>query len=238
LGDAFNLNVEQTMMLRPQALMTSGFNQNDPNITRISRAGIPVIFNNEWMENTLLGRAEWIRFVGAFFGKEAEADSIFSFIAENYHAIKKLATQVESHPTVMSGSNFRGTWYMPGGNSFMSRLFADAGASYFYADNTSSGSLPLSVETVIMNFSQTDFWLDSRFNSIAELLRADPHHALFRPVQIGAVYNFNRRTLPTGANDFWESGVARPDLVLADVIAILHPHILPGHELVYAKRLE
>jgi len=238
LGDAFNLNVERALMLRPQALMASGFNQNDPNMTRLARAGVPVIYNNEWMETTLLGRAEWIRFVGVFFGKEAEADSIFSLVAQRYHEIKAKASQAVRRPSVMSGSNFRGTWYMPGGNSFMGRLFADAGADYFFAENASSGSLPLNIESVIMNFSQSDFWLDSRFSSLAELLRADSHHALFRPVQIGTVYNFNRRTLPSGANDFWESGVARPDLVLADVIAILHPHLLPEHELVYAERLE
>ena len=236
LGDAFNLNVERSLMLNPQALMTSGFNQNDPNITHISRAGISVIYNNEWMENSLLGRAEWVKFVGAFYDKTAEADSIFSLLATRYNEIKNKASQVEHRPSVMSGSNFRGTWYMSGGNSFMGNLFADAGADYFYADDTNSGSLPLNIETVIMNFAQTDFWLNCSLNSIDELLRADAKHALFRPVQIGTVYNFNRRTLPSGANDFWESAVARPDVVLADVIAILHPNILPKHEMVYAER--
>jgi len=238
LGDAFNINVERTLRLQPQALMTSGFNQNDPNVRRISRARIPVLYNNEWMENTPLGRAEWIKFVAAFFGKEAEADSIFSLVEQRYNEIRDLASQVEQKLSVMSGSNFRGTWYMPGGQSFMAQLFADAGASYFFADDTNSGSLPLNIETVLVNFSQTDVWLNCDFNSIAELLNANAKHALFRPVSLGAVYNFNNRTLPSGANDFWESGVARPDLILADIIAILHPNILPEHELVYAERLE
>ena len=238
LGDAFNINVERTLKLNPQALMTSGFNQSDPNARRISRAGIPVLYNNEWMENTPLGRAEWIKFVAAFFDKEAEADSIFSLIEQRYNEIKALASRVEQKPSVMSGSNFRGTWYMPGGQSFMARLFADAGGVYFFADNTSTGSLPLNIETVLVNFAETDVWLNSDFNSLDELLRANAKHAIFRPVSLGRVYNFNKRTLPSGANDFWESGVARPDLILADIIAILHPNILPEHELVYAKRVE
>jgi iron complex transport system substrate-binding protein len=238
LGDAFNINVERALMLRPQALMASGFNQNDPNMTRLSRANVPVLYNNEWMENMPLGRAEWIKFVSAFYDKEAEADSVFSLVVQRYNEIKNTVSQLEQRPNIMSGSNFRGTWYMPGGQNFMGQLFADAGAAYFYADDDNSGSLPLNIETVIMNFSQTDVWLNSNFNSIDELLKADAKHALFRPVQLGAVYNFNRRALSSSANDFWESAVARPDVVLADVIAILHPHILPEHELVYAEKLK
>lgn len=237
LGDSFSMNVEKTLALNPQALMTSGYNQNDPNVTRISQAKIPVLYNNEWMETTLLGRAEWIKFVAAFYDKEAEADSIFSFVEQHYNKIKNLAAHVEQKPSIMSGSNFRGTWYMPGGKSFMGQLFADAGADYFYADDANSGSLPLNIETVIKNFSQTDIWLNCNFNSVHDLLNADAKHALFRPVSLNEVYSFNKRTLPSTANDFWESAVARPDLLLADVIAILHPTILPEYELVYAERL-
>lgn len=238
LGDAFSMNVEKTLMLNPQALMSSGYNQNDPNVTRISQAKIPVLYNNEWMENTLLGRAEWIKFVSAFYDKEVQADSIFTFIEQNYTEIKNMAGAVEVKPNIMAGSNFRGTWYMPGGKSFMGQLFADAGAGYYYADDTNSGSLPLSVETVIMNFAQTDIWLNCSFNSIEELLNTDPKYTLFRPVLQNEVYNFNKRTLPGGANDFWESAVARPDLLLTDVIAILHSSILPEYELMYAQKLK
>jgi len=71
-----------------------------------------------------------------------------------------------------------------------------------------------------------------------ELIQADSKHALFRPVALKQVYNFNKRLLPSTANDFWESAVARPDLLLADVIAILHPDLLPGYELVYAEQLK
>jgi iron complex transport system substrate-binding protein len=144
---------------------------------------------------------------------------------------------VKTKPTIMAGSNFRGTWYMPGGRSFMGRLFADVGASYYFAKDTTKGSLPLNVEMVLKNFSQTDVWLNCSFNSITDLVNADSKHALFNPVKTGAVYNFNKRMLPSTANDFWESAVARPDLLLSDVIAILHPDLLPGYELVYAGKL-
>jgi len=238
LGDAFSINVERTLQLNPAAVMMSGYNQNDPYAKRVSQAGIPVIFNNEWMETSLLARAEWIKFVGAFFNKEKQADSIFSEIDKRYNDIKIKAVAVKTKPSIMAGSNFRGTWYMPAGHSFMGRLFADAGATYYFSTDTTSGSLPLNVETVLKNFAKSDVWLNCSFSSLNELVKADSKHALFRPVVLNQVYNFNKRKMPSGANDYWESAVARPDVLLSDVIAILHPEILPGYTLVYADKLK
>lgn len=238
LGDAFNINVEKTLQLKPNAVMMSGYNQNDLYAKRVSQAGIPVIFNNEWMENSPLARAEWIKFVAAFFDKESMADSIFSEVDKSYNHIKSKARQIERKPRIMTGSNFRGTWYVPSGRNFMSVLFADAGAQYFYANDSTSGSIPLNVETVLKNFADADVWLNCNFNSISELVKADSKHSFFRPVTLKQVYNFNKRLLPSSANDFWESAVARPDLLLSDVIFILHPELLPGYELVYAGKLK
>lgn len=237
LGDAFNINVEKSLQLKPNAVMMSGYNQNDPYAQRVSQAGIPVLFNNEWMETSLLARAEWIKFVAAFYNKEKTADSLFTSIENRYNDIRDKAKAVTKKPNIMAGSNFRGTWYMPAGRSFMGKLFVDAGAQYYFANDTTSGSLPLNVEMVIKNFSQTDVWLNCSSNSITELLNTDSKHGLFNPVKAQRVYNFNKRLLSSTANDFWESAVARPDLLLSDVIAILHPELLPGYELVYAQQL-
>ncbi len=238
LGDAFHINVEKVLQLSPSALMMSGYNQKDANLQRISQAGIPVIYNNEWMETSLLGRAEWIKFVAAFYDKSQLADSIFSNIENRYNDIKQKVTNIKDKPGIMAGSNFRGTWYMPAGRSFMGQLFADAGSRYFYSNDTTTGSLPLNVEKVLRDFSDADIWLNCNFATLDELIKSDSKHALFKPVQTRQVYNFNKRMLPSGANDFWESAVARPDLLLSDVIAVLHPEILPDYELVYAEKLK
>lgn len=238
LGDAFHINLEKVLQLKPQALMMSGYNQNDPNALRITQAGVPVIYNNEWMETSLLGRAEWIKFVAAFYNKEKQADSLFQTVENRYNDIKNKAAKVKNKPNIMAGSNFRGTWYMPAGHSFMGHLFADAGTRYYYSKDTTTGSLPLNVETVLKNFSQTDVWLNCNYASLNDLLKADSKHSLFNPVKNKQVYNFNKRMLPSGANDFWESAIARPDLILADVIAILHPEILPDYQLFYAEKLK
>ncbi len=238
LGDAFHINVEKVLQLSPSALIMSGYNQKDANAQRISKAGIPVIYNNEWMETSLLGRAEWIKFVAAFYDKSQLADSIFSNIENRYNDIKQKAADIKDKPCIMAGSNFRGTWYMPAGRSFMGQLFADAGSCYFYSNDTTTGSLPLNVEKVLRDFSDTDIWLNCNFATLDELLKADSKHALFNPVKTKQVYNFNKRMLSSGANDFWESAIARPDLILSDVIAILHPEILPDYQLFYAEKLK
>lgn len=238
LGDAFNINVEKTLELRPGMVLMSGYNQNDPYAQRVSQAGVPVVFDNEWMEKSLLARAEWIKYIAVFFDKEKLADSIFAGIDQRYNAIKAKAATVSYKPKIMAGSNFRGTWYVPSGRNYMAQLFADAGGSYFYANDTASGSIPLNVETVLKNFAQSDVWLNCNFNSIQDLLKADAKHGLFRPVALKQVYNFNKRLLPSTANDFWESAVAHPDVLLSDVLAILHPELMPGYQLVYAEKLK
>ena len=238
LGDAFNINVEKTLRLQRALLMMSGYKQDDPYAKRVMQAGIPVVYNNEWMESTLLARAEWIKFIAVFFDKEKEADSIFNHVNKSYQSVKAKAQAVEVKPKILTGSNFRGTWYMPGGNSFMAHLYADAGGAYYYASDDSKGSLPLNVESVLNQFSNADIWLNCNFASIEELVQADKKHALFKPVATKRVYNFNKRMLPSNANDFWESAVARPDWLLLDVIAVLHPDLLPDHQLMYTEQLK
>lgn len=167
-----------------------------------------------------------------------QKDANFSNIENRYNDIKQKVTNIKDKPGIMAGSNFRGTWYMPAGRSFMGQLFADAGSRYFYSNDTTTGSLPLNVEKVLRDFSDADIWLNCNFATLDELIKSDSKHALFKPVQTRQVYNFNKRMLPSGANDFWESAVARPDLLLSDVIAVLHPEILPDYELVYAEKLK
>lgn len=237
LGDAFNINLEKTVQLHPDLVMLSGYNQNDPFAQRLLQVGIFPVYNNEWMEKSLLGRAEWIKFVAAFFDREKIADSLYLEIEKEYQNTANRVKGIKFRPQIMSGSNFRGTWYMPGGRNFMAQLFSDAGGNYFYANDTTVGSLPLSFEKVLKNFSESDVWLNCNYASLSELLKADPKHALFRPVKLQQVYNFNKRMLPSGANDFWESAVAHPDLLLKDVIFILHPELLPGYETFYAQKL-
>ena len=239
LGDPFRMNVERCLMLKPEMVMISGYNQYDENVARLSSAGVPVIYNNEWMEESLLARAEWIRFVACFFDKDVLADSLFSLVEENYIQLEKLSKSAKSkNPVILSGDNFRGTWYQPGGRNFTVQLFADAGGDYIYRNDTTTGSIPFSFEQVFHDMKDADVWVGAtNGSSLKELLACDERYSLFRPFHIGNVWSYSNRTTSTGGNDYWESAVARPDGLLEDFIKLFHPELLPEHKMIYLKKL-
>lgn len=238
LGDAFNLDIENLLLLHPQAVMTTAYNAEDENSKRMQQTGLHLIYNIEWQEPTLLGRAEWIKFIGAFFDKEAMADSIYSAIEQRYNDVKTKALVLASSPSIFSGQDYRGTWSLPGGKSYTAQLFRDAGASYRYAQDSTNTSIGSSMEEVLMNFNQADIWIGVQASSLKELGQTDGKYRLFKAFKEGKVFNINKRSNATGGNDYWESGVARPDLLLSDMIKICHPNLFPDYELTYYEQLK
>lgn len=239
LGDAFRINREKLLQIRPQALMASGYNQYDEHLQAISQAGMLVLFNNEWMEQNLLARAEWLRFVACFLDKDRLADSLFRQTASHYLHLKELAAKAQSpKPVIMSGDNFRGSWYMPGGRSHQAQLFRDAGASYFFENDSTAGSIACSFEQVVRDFNQADIWIGANnARNLEALLAMDERYAWFRSVQNKQVYAYQSRMTADGANDYWESAVVHPDSLLADFIKLFHPELLPTHEWIYINQL-
>lgn len=238
MGDSFNLDIERLLLLRPQAVITTAYNADDENSRKMRRSGLTILYNIEWQERTLLGRAEWIKFFGLLFDKEAEADSIFSAIEQYYNETKTLAANVGNRPTILSGQDFRGSWSMPGGKSFNAQLYNDAGGDYFYKKDNSKGSITTTIEEALVHFNKADVWLGAQAGTLDELGEIDPKYKLFKAYKEGNVYNTNKRTTGTGGNDYWESAVARPDLLLSDIIKILHPRLLPDYELTYYQKLK
>ena len=121
------------------------------------------------------------------------------------------------------------------------RLIADAGGDYIYKKNTSNRSLPIDLEEAYMLTAQADMWLNAgSAASLGELKSQFPKFTNTRCVRNGAVYNCNKRLNVAGGNDYWESGVVQPDVVLHDLIAIMHPEVLDENdrELHYYQRLE
>lgn len=238
LGDAFNLDIENLLMLHPQAVMTTAYNADDENSRRMRQTGLNLIYNIEWQEPTLLGRAEWIKFIGAFFDKEAMADSIYNAVEQRYKDVKMKAMQLPSSPSIFSGQDFRGTWSLPGGKSYTAQLFRDAGATYLYSQDSTNTSIGSNIEEVLMNFNQTDIWIGVQAASLKELGQTDSKYKLFKAYKDGNVYNINKRTNAAGGNDYWESAIARPDLLLSDMIKICHPDLFPDYELTYYEQLK
>lgn len=240
VGRGAEVNLERILEIDPDVVMDYGVGdaQNDT-YPVLRQAGLNVALNSEYMETSPLGRAEWIKFTAALFNREAAAETVFADMANAYTALAIRADTVAERPTVFTGAPFEGTWYVPGGNSYVAQLLADAGADYLWADDDSTGSLQLSFEVVYDRVVAGDAWVNtSTWTSIAEALTADERFADFAALQNGQMYNNNARVNENGGNDYWESGVTNPQLILADLIKIFHPELLPEHELYFYQQLQ
>ena len=208
LGDDLHPNMEAILLIQPDAVIISTYGEGDELPHQLEALGIPIFYCNEWTEQTPLARAEWIRFFGAILGCQDLADSIYHDVSEKYR--QEVQGKGLEEKSIMSGMSFRGTWYVPAGGTFMGNLFRDAGAQYKYENNPSTSSIPLTMEQAIQDFAQADVWVGCEANSLKELEAIDKKHTWFNAFQTGQVYNFRRRALPSGANDFWETGTVHP----------------------------
>jgi len=208
-------------------------------LKKIRELGIPVVINAEYLEKHPLGRAEWIKFVALFFGKEKEADSVFSVIEQEYLSTLELAKQAKQKPTVMSGILYGDAWFMPAGKNYAARLFHDAGLNYLWNDTESNGFLELSFESVYTKAKDADFWIGvGSFNSLQEIQVTESRYSLFKPFKQKQVYTYNARKGAKGGSEFLELGYLRPDLILKDLVKIAHPELLPDYEMFFHKKLE
>ncbi|AFY34543.1 ABC transporter substrate-binding protein [Calothrix sp. PCC 7507] len=240
IGNNANVDIEKILELNPDLVTTYGTgNSQTDSYAKLTEAGLKVAMNAEYMEATPLGQSEWLKFTALFFNKEEEAEKIFSKIADKYEQIAQKAKSVKSRPTIFVGFKFKDTWYMPGGNSYVAKYLADAGANYLWSDDKSSGSLPLSFEVVFERAVNADYWLNFRqsWKSVKDLVTEDNRYADFKAVKQSNLYNNNARVNANGGNDYWEGGISNPDIVLSDLIKILHPEILPNHQLFFYHKL-
>lgn len=243
IGYGPGVNLERVLELETGLVMTSASDRSRNNAHPVLRqAGVAAAINAEYTEPSLLGRSEWLKFTAAFLNAEALAEERFAAIAARFHRCAALVRDVpeEKRPTVFGGSLWRDAWHVAGGRSYAAQLIAAAGGAYLWADDGSRGSLPLDFEAVYERAQAADFWLTMRneWGSLAEVQAADERYAAFAAFQSGRVYNANARLNDHGGNDYWESGIVEPHIVLADLIRILHPERLPEHQLQYYRKLD
>lgn len=235
IGIEGNFDDEVIMSMNPDVIFISPFKRGGYDAMR--ETGIPLVPHLGYKEMSPLGQAEWIKFIGMFIGREAEADSKFAAIEKRYNELKKLAANVEKRPVVFSGEMRGGNWYAVGGKSFLAQLFRDAGADYFLKDDPRSGGVTLDFETVYSRAESADFWrivnsYDGTFSYDA-LRSIDPRYADFRAFREKGVIYCNMRDKP-----FYESMPMEPEVVLEDLLYAFHPGLLPDYKPAYYERLK
>ncbi len=240
VGTPERLDLESVLAAKPDLVLLTRVGPGRPDLeNRLARAGIPVLVTSAWRENTPLGRAEWIKLFGLLTGSSEEAVAIFEEVSENYEDLREIGRQPgPDRPTVLLSAPYGGVWYIPGGRSYSAAFIEDAGASYLWADNRETGSFPLDFEAVFSRAMQADFWLNpSSYRTLEAIAAADERFEVLPAYRTGNVFNRTRRSGGEGGNAFWESGAIRPDQILADLIAILHPDRMPDHEFIFYEKL-
>ncbi len=233
-------SIEKILDLSPDLVLSYGTgNAQTDNYPKLVEAGMKVGLVSEYMENTPLGRAEWIKFIAAFFNREAEAEGFYSKVSTEYRAIVAQVAQVKQKPIVFAGLENKGTWYVPGGGSYAAAFVRDAGGEYLWQDDRSTGSLTPSFELVYDRARNANFWINSSqtWKSVNDVKSADARFGDLTAVKRGNLYNPTAKLNAQGANDYWQTGTSNPHLILADLVKILHPELRPNHQFVYYQKL-
>ncbi len=235
-GDGMSPVIEKIIDAEADAILLSPF-ENSGGYGRLEDINIPLIECAEYMEQSPLARAEWIRFYGLLYDRQRQADSIFAIVDSNYGLLKKVATTSRINPTVLMDKQTGSVWYVPGGRSTIGRMLQDARCNYPYAADEHSGSLALPFESVLEKCGEADVWL-FRYDSEQPMTRArlmteQPGYQQLRPVKTGRLYGCNVMT-----SMFYEESPFRPDYLLQDFIQILHPDIPNLLPLRYYQKVE
>ncbi len=230
VGYGQNLNYELMVSLHPDLVMIYGVGSEvTGNIQKLKELNIPVILVAEYLEETPLGKAEWIRFVGALFQKEPEAVDYFNRVKDEYGRLKQKLEGIQEKPKILVGSPYKDTWWVPGGNSYLANLIADAGGQYLGKENLSHESYAISFENALIWGNEADIWIHmGNMTSRAEIIAADSRFGELNVFVHGNIYNNIKRLGVHGGNDFWESGTVNPHRILNDLIAIFHPQYAEG----------
>ena len=225
IGIEGNFDNEVILGLDPDLILISPFKRGG--YEALKGVDIPLIPHLGYKETTPLGQAEWIKFIGLLTGEEEKANAVFAGIEERYNALKALTADVTERPVVLSGELHGGNWYVGGGRSFLAQIFRDAGGAYFLPDDENSGGLNLDFETVYSQTANARYWrIVNSYNgtfSYDALKAEDARYADLNAFREKGVVYCNMREKP-----FYENMPVQPDVVLADLIHIFHPELLPA----------
>jgi len=228
-------DAEKIVAAKPDLLITAG--QEDPAYSTVRRAGIPVLADAEYLEPTPLGESEWIKYFAALTGTEQQAATVFGRIAADYNAAVAKAAAVKP-TTVLVNQPYQGVWTMPTGGTPMGRLITDAGGSWPWQQDKSTASKNADLETVFKKSGTAKIWITStNWKTKKEALASEPRFADFTAYRSGQIWAPSLQVNAAGGNNMYELGVLRPDLVVGDLIAIMHPDLEPHHTFTFYQRL-
>ncbi|MBN2776710.1 MAG: ABC transporter substrate-binding protein [Bacteroidales bacterium] len=240
VGFEQNLDIEKIISIKPDVVFAYDITGTlNPKYEQLNKLGITVVLVGEYLENNPLGKAEWLNFFAAFYQKDSIAKEHFDFVEKEYNKNTQLAVEASSFPGVLINTPFQGIWYLPGGESYMSKIIADAGGNYLWNNKKQVESFPVSLEEIFSKNEKINILINPGVqNTKKEILATENRLSELNCIKNNNIFNNNNRIGKNGGNDIWESGTVNPHLILNDLIQIFHPELFPNTKLYYYKKIE
>ena len=223
-GMSTNVNTEKIIHLQPDVILVTPYPTVDYSHLK-ELSGATMVSFPDYLESHPLGRAEWMKVVGLLCGKEDVTNQWFDDVVRRYESLSYKCSVIEEKPTVFSDLPFENQWYVPGGNSYIAKIFSDAGGDYIWKDNESTGSLHIDAESVLLKAHNADFWRVINSSDVPftyeRLKNENELYPLFKAFKEKQLLVCNVRE-----SGYFEKSQYEPDVLLADFIYHFHPELL------------
>ena len=205
-------------------IMAMGDIDHVKSLDRIRALGISVVPTFIDAETDYMGRVDYLRLMGMLTGREREADEIISEITTNVTRLIAVAAKQPKRSMMWAWFAGDDKWGATVRNA-EAKLMRDAGAINVLErpdDAANDSMVLLSTEQLLMRGTDAQCWIlrddqSARFAQPGTLER-------FRAWRDECAFSITGSMKPNAnAYDFYERATFRPDWLLADLVAMLHP---------------
>ena len=228
-------NIEEITELTPDFVFSGGGDESGVQLrAQLDEVEIPYAVVSEWMEESGEGMLEWLKFFGAFYNKDHEANDIFEAKLQKMDELKASVSDLgdEDRPVVALGMIYDGIVYTQGGNSPTAKQIEDAGGTYALKDLDGEGSVQIGMEEFVDKAKDADILIYSSMIAYTPdkeyLKELDPLMGEFKAVQNDQVYVY--------AKDYYMNSAA-VDEKFEDLVAIIHPEKMEGYTILHSVKL-
>ncbi len=196
---------------------------------RVAELGIPVVPIFLDAEPSYMGPLDYVRLLAMFTGGEQRAEAFVSKVEGNVAALKR---QVAGRPRKLVLS----AWFAGGGRwmatvrNAYNRLLQDAGAVNVMArrdDMRLDDFIRVDSRTLLEEARRADCWIIR--DAFSQTFSDVEYLSKFKAWRQDCLFATDGSSKPEfGAYDLYETGMIRPDLLLADLIGMLHPELHDG----------
>ena len=194
---------------------------------RIKSLGVPVVPVFLEAETTYMGPVDYVRLIGMFVGREREAEAFASMVAAN---VSDLKSKVSDRPR----KNVLSAWYAGSGRWMVTvrnaenQLLEDAGGTNLMArddDIRLDDFMRVGSERLLEDARDIDCWIIR--DSHSQAFTDTGYLENFKAWRQGCLFASDASSkTEADAFDIYETGPIRPDLILRDLIRMLHPELI------------